>query len=75
MGPQNNCTRWFPDGFTMHLEVMEVIKLFVLTRSPLFSCAQGTKLTSSEAANGLLSWGDSLRLNGLCDNFHFFGGE
>jgi len=75
MGAQNNSTRWFPDGFTIHLEVMEVVKLCVLTSVPLFPCAQGTKLTSRKAANGLLSWGDCLRLYGLYDLFHFFCGE
>jgi len=74
MWVQNNSTKWFPDRFTIHLEVMEVIKLFVFTSAPLFPCAQGTKLPSSKAANGLLSW-SSLRLDGLYDHFHFFGGE
>jgi len=54
---------------------MEVVKLFVFTSAPLFPCTQGTKLASSKATNGLLSWSDSLRLDGLYDHFHFFGGE
>jgi len=54
---------------------MEVVKPFVFTSAPLFPCAQGMKLASSKAANGLLSWSDSLRLDGLHDHFHFFGGE
>jgi len=54
---------------------MEVVELFVFTSAPLFPSAQGMKLAPCEAANGLLRWSDSLRLDGLYDHFHFFGGE
>jgi len=43
--------------------------------APMFPCTWGTKLTSSKAANGLLSRSDCLRLNGLYNHFYFFCGE
>mgnify|MGYP007080416401 CR=1 FL=1 len=67
-GAQNNSTGWLPDGFTMHLEVTKVVKLLMLTRAPLFPCAQGAKLAPSKVANRLLGKSDCLRLDGLHDH-------
>ena len=64
MRAKNDSARWLANWLPIHLEIVEVIELFVLTGAPLFPGAEGAQFAPSESSNGLFGRSNCLGLDG-----------
>ena len=63
MRAKNDSARRLANWLSIHLEVMEVVELFMLTGAPLLPGAEGAQFAPSEASDGLFSRSDGLGLD------------
>ena len=65
MWTEDNSLRGSLDRCTKHLEIMELIELFVFALTPEVPSIEGAEFTTGEMAKGLFGRGRGLRANGM----------
>lgn len=74
MGAEDDAIFGAGNRFSPHAELVEMVKLFVLTSTPLMPGVELLELASGKGANGLLSWGD-MSLDSLEEDLDLVSGE